>query len=147
MQMSSEFLVPVLLGACLAAVIAPFLVKRPLLRLAAAAFLVYVVVVEYEDELRVLFETSDSTTQREVKIINLASGTYLVTAKKLNVRIAPNSKGEVVTSLDQGQEVFVHETIGSYARISDYFEGSGYGKSGNIAQWVGSEYLTVKEGS
>ena len=86
-----------------------------------------------------LLDNKKST--QPLKIIKLTPGKYYVKTEKLNIRIAPNQEGKIVSSLTSGQSVKVFETKGAYARISKYFDGSGHGQSGNIAQWVASNYL------
>ena len=139
--MDTDFWGLLLIGFSAAAVIAPLISKITIIRVGAAAFLLYVVYVQYGDDVNSFLNLDDSITQKEAQIISLPEGTYLVGVDKLNVRIAPNKGGQVVSSLTRGQEVFVFETVGEYARVSDYFDGSGYGESGDVAQWVGAAYL------
>jgi hypothetical protein len=86
--------------------------------------------------------TSDKVSRPYLK---LEPGTYIVTAQTLNIRLAPNNSGATDGTLSAATEVEVYETKGHYARITEFFDGSEYSESGNIAKWIGSDFLQLKK--
>jgi len=149
MTINPNFLLAMIIGGAIAIILLP-LVNQKLtffLRISSLVFLVAVAAIHYKVELTSIYEmvNGETSEQDQKRMITLLLGTYIIDAKKLNVRIAPNTKGQIVTSLTKGKEVYVYETKGTYARISEYFSGSGYGVSGSVAQWISADYLTLKK--
>jgi hypothetical protein len=109
------------------------------LRVLSLIFLVFILGSHFKTDLLSLYDRfMDKST---AEMVSLPSGKYFVSAKKLNVRIAPSNKGEIVTSLERGNEVYVYESKNGWARVSGFHDGAGYKKSGDIAQWVSASYL------
>jgi len=69
-------------------------------------------------------------------------GNYYVSANRLNVRLAPNPKGNVVNVLKRNQEVEVFEVKNGWARVSKYYKDSVKRKRGEVARWVSVKYLS-----
>jgi hypothetical protein len=83
----------------------------------------------------------DSVDQK----VHLDPGTYYVSAKKLNVRMAPKKQGELITTLELGDEVYVYETLKGWARLSEYFNRERSLDPEKQAQWVSANYLTAQK--
>jgi uncharacterized protein YgiM (DUF1202 family) len=66
------------------------------------------------------------------QFIGIPQGRYSVVAETLNVRIRPDISGEVLTSLNKTDEVFVYESSKNWARISDFFDGASYGEKNQL---------------
>ena len=149
MTINPNFLLAMIIGGAIAIILIPLVNQRLtfFLRISSLVFLVAVASIHYKVELTAIYEmvNGEISEQDQKRVTTLLAGTYIVDAKKLNVRIAPNTKGQIVTSLTKGKEVYVYETKGTYARISEYFSGSGYGVSGSVAQWISADYLTLKK--
>jgi len=149
MIINPNFLLAMIIGGAIAIILIPLVNQRLtfFLRISSLVFLVAVASIHYKVELTAIYEmvNGEISEQDQKRVTTLLAGTYIVDAKKLNVRIAPNTKGQIVTSLTKGKEVYVYETKGTYARISEYFSGSGYGVSGSVAQWISADYLTLKK--
>ena len=151
MIINPNFLLAMIIGGAIAIILIPLANQRLtfFLRISSLVFLVAVASIHYKVELTAIYEMVNGEIseqdQNQKRVTTLLAGTYIVDAKKLNVRIAPNTKGQIVTSLTKGKEVYVYETKGTYARISEYFSGSGYGVSGSVAQWISADYLTLKK--
>lgn len=77
----------------------------------------------------------------------VSAGAFLVTADKLNVRLAANTAGKIASKLYRGQKVEVLEVANGWARISEYFDGRSEGLSGNVARWVFAIHLAVEPGA
>lgn len=69
-------------------------------------------------------------------------GEYYVTADTLNVRLAPKSDGSITNKLYRQQKLQVYEVKGGWARVSEYYDGSKEGVSGQVARWVSASYLS-----
>lgn len=143
-----NFLFFACVGAALAIVLLSF-ANRPIintLRAISILFLAFIAVTHFKSDIIAAYNqvVDAPVNSAKKRTVNLTAGAYIVDAEKLNVRIAPNKKGQVIATLIRGNEVNVYDSRGSYARISEYFNGSGYGKSGNIAQWIAADYLTEK---
>ena len=110
--MNTDFWGAVIIGFSAAAIFAPLISKIAIIRLGAAAFLLYVGYVQYGDDLDSFLNLDDAVIQKEAQIVSLPEGTYRVGVDKLNVRIAPNKGGQIVSSLARDQKVFVFETVG-----------------------------------
>jgi uncharacterized protein YgiM (DUF1202 family) len=149
MIINPNFLLAMIIGGAITIILIPLVNQRItfFLRISSLVFLVAVASIHYKVELTAIYEmvNGEISEQDQKRVTTLLAGTYIVEAKKLNVRIAPNTKGQIVTSLSKGKEVYVYETKGTYARISEYFSGSGYGVSGSVAQWISADYLTPKK--
>ena len=145
--MDSQFYIPLLIGLALGAVLAPLLARMGALRIISILFLGYMGFEHYGESISSHIDVLIKDESSSKRIVKLTSGNYLIEADELNIRIAPNRSGRVVAKLTRGDSVFVYETVGAYARISDYFDGSGYQKSGNVAQWVSADFLSAKEPS
>lgn len=65
-----------------------------------------------------------------------------VTVGELNVRMAPSTTATVTNVLYRGGMVAVLEEQQGWARISEYYDGGGEGKSGQVARWVSARYLS-----
>ena len=61
-------------------------------------------------------------------------GRYVVTATTLNVRLAADTSGKLVSRLRQAQFVEVLEIKDGWARISEYYDGAAEGLSGRVAR-------------
>lgn len=86
-----------------------------------------------------------ATLAQEGSAETIRTGAALVTADRLNVRLAPSPSGKITNVLDRGQKVNVLEVRGEWARISRYYDGSIEGVSGGVARWVSIRYLSHSE--
>jgi hypothetical protein len=71
-------------------------------------------------------------------------GVFFVTADTLNVRLAANPAGKVISKRYSGQKIEVLEVVNGWARISEYFDGGSEGISGDVARWVSATHLSAK---
>ena len=77
--------------------------------------------------------------------VDRSPGVYVVITGQLNVRLAPNRTGKIAAILKQGEKVEVFEFNGYWARISEYFDGTSEGLSGEVARWTSAkEHLLAK---
>ncbi|NOR45886.1 MAG: SH3 domain-containing protein, partial [Candidatus Delongbacteria bacterium] len=60
-----------------------------------------------------------------------------------NVRLAHNPNGKITNKLYREQKVHVYEIKNTWARISEYYDGSKEGVSGKVARWVSKKYLSA----
>ena len=137
----TNILVGIALGIFLLPMLAESVVKP--LRILSVVLLVFVGSTHFKTELITIY--NQFTGEQTTKIVNLEPGKYYVSAKKLNIRIDPSKRGQLVTTLDRGDEVNVYETKNGWAIVSDYFDGSGYSKSQKVAQWTYALYLSKKQ--
>lgn len=70
-------------------------------------------------------------------------GNYVVTSRKLNVRLAPNKNGVIANTLSKGQRVEVFEFKDGWARISRSYDGEAEGLTGTVARWVVEEDIST----
>ena len=64
------------------------------------------------------------------------SSAYYVKENVLEVRLAPSSNGTVTNRIYRQQKVEVFEIRGEWARVSNYYDGTVEGKTGQVARWV-----------
>ncbi len=69
-------------------------------------------------------------------------GDYYVSSEKLNVRLDASRGGLITNTLYKHQKVKVFEFKNGWARISDYYDGTIEGLSGNVARWVYANHLS-----
>lgn len=74
-----------------------------------------------------------------------SKGEYVISASTLNIRLAPSTQGPVKGRLVRGQSVVVLEIHNGWARISDFYDGSSEGVSGDVADWVFATHLSPME--
>ena len=151
MNLTVFFENPYVIGFCVAMVVYPiFLPAKNLVKVIAIIILLIFFGKQVNffgiESLKQAYKnlSAEKFVQRTPKkIIKLSPGRYLVSANVLNIRLAPNTRGKIVSTLEGNKSVRVFETKGHFARISTYFDGSPHGQSGNIAHWVASEFLVA----
>lgn len=72
------------------------------------------------------------------------SGSYYVTARTLNVRLAPIGNAKITNRLYHQNRVDVFEVRNGWARISKHYDGRVEGLSGNVARWVAANHLSTQ---
>ena len=72
----------------------------------------------------------------------ISSKTYFSTVEILNVRLEPNKKGSITSSIYENQQVNVYEIKQGWGRVSKYYNGEVEGKTGMVARWVFMEHLS-----
>ena len=72
------------------------------------------------------------------------SGSHYVTARTLNVRLAPAANAKITNRLYRQNRVEVFEVRDGWARISRYYNGRVEGISGNVARWVAANHLATQ---
>jgi hypothetical protein len=72
----------------------------------------------------------------------ISSKTYFSTVEILNVRLEPNKKGSITSSIYENQQVNVYEIKQGWGRVSEYYNGDVEGKTGMVARWVFMKHLS-----
>ena len=72
----------------------------------------------------------------------ISSKTYFSTVEILNVRLEPNKKGSITSSIYENQQVNVYEIKQGWGRVSEYYNGEVEGKTGMVARWVFMKHLS-----
>ncbi len=65
-----------------------------------------------------------------------ASSVYYVKDSVLDVRLAPSAAGTITNRIYRQQKVEVFEIKGEWARVSNFYDGTVEGKTGQVARWV-----------